>query len=505
MKTLFEIQDEFFKHLLNNFNDGIIVLDADYEITYVSDFFLQLTGFSREDFVGKPAAEVFPEDIYQLRSIFEKEEVQSSNKYYKNFKRKDQTDFTARVRFTKGKDQNGELRYIIYFKDNTPFQRTQKDILKKALTIESLAKSRKIRDGELDKAILEILESASRSMDNQRTNAWVFNDKLSEIQCIGNFDAVKNKLVEKQTLSRADMPNYFKLFDTEKIIIAADAVHDPQTSELAESYLIPHNIFSIMNIPIRIEGDMIGVLCFEHTKECRIWNQQEQQFGLIVAQMISLAIETSHRQKASRELKEALAEQQTLMKEVQHRVKNNFAIISSLINLESEKAKDEFHKSLFQESRNRLDSIAKLHELLYKSKSYTSVNLKNYLEEVLDNLKSSFAATHKEIEIINKIDTINLEVSKAIPAALILNELVTNSFKHAFSNVKRGVIEIALKEEGKKIKLIVRDSGSGFDRLSLKKPSVGLHILDDLVKQIDAELKYKSKSGTIAELTFSRA
>lgn len=506
MKTLFEIQDEFFKHLLNNFNDGVVILNSDFEITYVSDYFLLLTGYKREDFIEKNAKDVFPEDVYELRSIFEAKEINSSIKYYKKFYRKDGTDFTVRVRYTKGNDVNGELRYIIYLKDNTPFQHTQSDIVRKAVTIENLAKSRKIRNGELDEAILEILESASLSMDNQRINAWVFNEDQSQIQCIGNFDSEKNKLVEQKTLLlRANMPKYFKLLDTEKIIIATDALNDPQTSELVEFYLKPNNIYSVMDIPIRIEGDMIGILCFEHTGKTRIWNQQEQQFGLIVAQMISLALETNHRQRVAKELKESLDIQKSLMKEFQHRVKNNFAVISSLINLESEKAKDEYHKGLFQESRNRLDSIAKLHELLYKSKSYTSINLKEYLEEVIDNLSESFSASHEGIDIKAKIDDVVLGVSTAIPVALILNELVTNAYKHAFKNIDKGVIEINLSEEEKEIKLIVKDSGSGFDRATLATHSVGLHILDDLVNQIDATLNYKTDNGTIAEICFSRA
>lgn len=505
MKTLFEIQDEFFKHLLNNFNDGIIILNSDFEITYVSDYILQITGYKREDFIEKNAKEVFPEDVYELHSIFEAKEINSSFKHYKKFHNKDGSDFTARVRYTKGYDVNGELRYIIYLKDNTPFQRTQADIIRKAITIENLAKSRKIRNGLLDEAILEILESASRAMDNQRINAWVFNEDQSQIDCIGNFDASKNKMVEQQTLLRKDMPNYFKLLDTEKIIIASEALTDPQTSELVESYLKPHNITSLMDIPIRIEGDMIGILCFEHIENMRIWNQQERQFGLIVAQMISLAIETNHRQRVTRELKESLEVQKNLMKEFQHRVKNNFAVISSLINLESEKTKDEYHKGLFQEAQNRLDSIAKLHELLYKSKSYTSINLKQYLQEVLDNLSESFSASHEGIDIKIKIDDVVLGVSIAIPLALILNELVTNSYKHAFKNIKNGVIEVNLSEEGKEIKLLVKDSGDGFEKGKIETHSVGLHILEDLVKQIDATLNYRSESGTIAEVRFSRA
>jgi PAS domain S-box-containing protein len=505
MKTKFEIQDQFFEHLLNNFSEGIVVINSDYEITYVSDYLIKLTGYAEEDLVGKLVEDIFPEDTYELRKIFAAGEITSSIKFYKKFTRKDGTQFIGRIRLTRGNDIAGNTRFIVYIKDNTPFQRTQRDILRKAVTIEHLSKSRKIRNGELENAILEILQFSSRSMNTQRINAWVFNEDQSKIECIGNFDDIQNKLVEQQTLSRINMPNYFKLFESEKIIISSDAMHDSKTSELVETYLKPHNIYSLMDIPIRIEGEMIGVLCFENTHNPRVWNKQEQQFGLVVAQMISLAIETSHRQRVTRKLKAALSEQKVLLKEVQHRVKNNLAIISSLINLQSEKAKDEYHKALFQESQNRLESIAKVHELLYQSQSYTSVDLKHYLEEILSNLKESFSNTDKKIDVITKIDSIMLDVSTAIPLALILNEIVTNSYKHAFHNVKEGTIEVKLTEEKDKIKLVVKDNGSGFDPEKAGKSSLGFHILDGLVEQIDATLNYSGKAGTIAEISFIKS
>lgn len=506
MKTKFEIQDEFFEHLLNNFSEGIVVINSDYEITYVSDLLSRLTEYSKEDLVGKLAEDIFPEDVYALRKIFAAGEVTSSIKFYKKFKCKTGRQFVARIRLTTGKDSKGDLRFVVYVKDNTAYERTQNDILRKALTIEHLAKSRKIRNGELEKAITEILQSTARSMNTQRINAWVFSEDQSKINCIGNFDDGAKKMLEEETLSRLNMPNYFKLFETEKLIISTDALNDPNTAELVDIYLKPHNIYSLMDIPIRIEGDLIGVLCFEHTGTPRAWNKQEQHFGLVVAQMISLALETLHRQKATSDLKEALSGQKVLLKEVQHRVKNNLAIISSLINLQGEKTKDEFHKGLFQESKNRLDSIARVHELLYRSESYTKVNLKHYLEEILDNLKDSFSGNNKKIQIMDEVEDITLDVSTGIPLGLILNELVTNCYKHAFNNADTGVIEVKLNEEGKKIKLVVKDNGSGFDPANAGKSSLGLHILDGLVEQISGELKYSNNnSGTTAAISFERA
>ena len=97
------------------------------------------------------------------------------------------------------------MDYILYIKDNSPYQRIRKDILRKTLAVESLSKSRKIRDGKLDEAIFEILEMASRAMNTQRVNAWLFTPDYAHIHCIGNFDSVENKLVAQTDLPRIAM------------------------------------------------------------------------------------------------------------------------------------------------------------------------------------------------------------------------------------------------------------------------------------------------------------
>ena len=95
--------------------------------------------------------------------------------------------------------------------------------------IEQLSKSRKIRDGKLEDAIYEILETASHSVSTQRVNAWLFTADYSEIHCIGNFDGIQNKMVSQSNLPRIAMPHYFKLFETEKIIHTPDAFNSEQT------------------------------------------------------------------------------------------------------------------------------------------------------------------------------------------------------------------------------------------------------------------------------------
>ncbi|MCE3280040.1 MAG: hypothetical protein K0S44_2231 [Bacteroidetes bacterium] len=492
------------QQLIDHFSEGIIVLDSEYKILFASNVFLTMSGFTSDDVSGKPVDIIFPENSDIVKFVFESENRRSSDKLHTTIQSKDKKKIPVRISMTRDKGKDGNEQYFVFIKDGSQYYKIRKDILRKAVAIEHLSKSRRIRDGKLYEAIFEILQMASRSVNSERVNVWLFNEDHSEIECIGNFDAAENMMVDQKNLTRITAPKYFNLFEREMIITTSDAYNDPVTKELLESYLKPNRIHSLMDIPVRIEGVIIGVLCFEHRDTIRVWNLQEQKFALVMAQMISLALETSAKQKARHELEGALNEQKVLLKEVHHRVKNNLAIVSSLLNLQANKAKDEYHKNLFYESRNRLDSIASVHELLYLSKSYSSINFKDHIEVILKNLHDSFSASENIVTIKKDIESVELDVSTAIPLALIVNELVTNSYKHAFKGEKKGTIEVKLSEKNNIITLVLKDSGPGYDPSTVQEASIGLDIIDGLVKQIDAKISYSNKGASTHEITFSR-
>jgi two-component sensor histidine kinase/PAS domain-containing protein len=493
------------KHLIDNVNEGILVLDTTYKIIFVSNFFLSLTNFERSDLIDKAIDVIFPENADGLKFILQSNDRKPTDKLYTDIIEKDKKRIPVRISLASDRGRDDHCQYLVFIKDGRSYQRIRKDILRKAVAIESLSKSRKIRDGKLADAIYEILQVASRAVNTERVNAWLFNDDHSEIECIGNYEASVNSMVEQESLMRVSLPEYFNLFETEMIIATSDAMSDPVTKELVESYLKPNNIYSLMDIPIRIEGEIIGVVCFEHCNTIRVWNIQEQKFGLVIAQMISLAIETSEKQKARSGLEKALKEQKVLFQEMHHRVKNNLTIVSSLLNLQANKAKDDYHKNLFYRSRDRLNSIATVHQLLYQSESYSTVNFKTYLEEVLNNLQNSFSADNKKITIVKTLKDVEIDVSTAIPLALIVNELITNSYKHAFADKAEGIIGISLDETGDNVILQIKDNGPGYDFNKESDASVGMDIVHGLADQINASFKYTNESGSVHDIRFSKS
>ncbi len=493
---------EIFQDIIHHFLEHVLILNAKSEVVFISNGISSLLGYTGEEIRQHGLPYFFVNSKTTLEMLYNRVDKYGECFFTDNIRHKYRTYINVVFRATQI-EEKGELFYVVFIRDNTHQQIVRKDIIKKALTIEGLSKSRKIRDGKIDEAIYEILEMSSRATNTIRVNAWVFDEGKTEIQCIGNFDARENSLVPQGSLPRIAMPFYFSLFETEKIIITNDAFHETKTAELYDFYLKPHNIQALMDIPVRIEGEMIGVICFENVGSPREWSLQEQKFGLVAAQMISLALESYEKKKARQSLEASLHEQKVLLQEIHHRVKNNLSIVASLMNLQAEKSKDEYHKRLFDECRDRLNSIATVHELIYKAKSYSQLNFKEYMNQILDNLGRSYSSS-QQIGLVKGINDVHLDISSAIPLALIVNELITNAYKHAFKGRKEGQIEVSLLENSQHVSLTIRDNGVGFDDAQIPRNSIGLDILKGLVDQIDGTCQRINNNGTTYKISFSK-
>jgi two-component sensor histidine kinase len=225
---------------------------------------------------------------------------------------------------------------------------------------------------------------------------------------------------------------------------------------------------------------------------------------LLVIKNEELKEENIIRRQAEEQAKVALKERELLLAEIHHRVKNNLAIISALINLQIENLKDVESKIIFEETKDRIYSMALIHNQLYQNNSFAQIEFAQYINNFCSYLSKSYQ-TNPGIEIIEKTEKILLDIKTAIPCALILNELITNSFKHAFKNQAKGKIEVGLKTEGRQIIFYVSDSGEGMDKKQLQSTSMGMSLITSLIEQIDGKLEYKNESGSTFLISFTIA
>ncbi len=224
--------------------------------------------------------------------------------------------------------------------------------------------------------------------------------------------------------------------------------------------------------------------------------------------MVIVYTDITHQKEHEKQLQKSLTEKEILLKEIHHRVKNNLTVISDLLSLQSRYLDDNQAKEMFQESRNRVLTMMKIHEKLYQSQDFTKVNFKNYLESTVNNLFKTYGINWDNITYTVDVENVSLSIEKAIPCGLIINELVTNSLKHAFSEIKgkKGVIEILMyKVNDKNIELIIRDNGKGLpENINLNKTdSLGLKLVDILSKgQLDGEVSINRNGGTEFKIKF---
>jgi PAS domain S-box-containing protein len=215
--------------------------------------------------------------------------------------------------------------------------------------------------------------------------------------------------------------------------------------------------------------------------------------------------DVTRRTQAEELIKASLHEKEALLKEIHHRVKNNLQVISSLLALQARAVADETTKKKFHESRDRVHSMALLHESLYHSDNLAWIDFPAYIRQLAEHLFRSYGATAERIRLRTDLDRLFLNMDIAVPCGLIVNELISNSLKYAFPEGRSGEIHVELRESGDRTaSLTVADDGigldSGFDWVNAS--SLGLRLVRTLAQQLDATLEVGDGPGTHFRLTF---
>lgn len=230
----------------------------------------------------------------------------------------------------------------------------------------------------------------------------------------------------------------------------------------------------------------------------RVQNEQPLGVGVVV-------LDITEHMRMEEELKASLREKEALLREIHHRVKNNMQVISSLFGLQSDFIADPQALELFRESQNRIQSMALIHEKLYRSTNLACIDLAAYIKDLAAELCRSYGVDKGRIALQVTGEQVAFDVDTAIPCGLILQELISNCLKHAFPGDKTGEIHIVLRADGdEKCALTVRDTGVGFpagiDFHSAD--TLGLQLVSMLTEQLGGTIVREPGTGTIVTLTF---
>ncbi len=201
----------------------------------------------------------------------------------------------------------------------------------------------------------------------------------------------------------------------------------------------------------------------------------------------------------------SLAEKETLLKEIHHRVKNNLQVVSGLLKWQSSHIKDDAALSAINEGQNRVQSMALIHQRLYQSENLKGIKMDEYIKRLTESLFHSYNIKPGKISLTTEIENIDLDIDTVIPMGLILNELISNALKHAFNDCEEGKIKVKLflDKNTKEIALCVEDNGPGMPLQSGKqKTSFGWELIETLTDKLDGHLNIDNSNGTIIQLLF---
>jgi PAS domain S-box-containing protein len=454
----------FTTNMFNSSLDMIMASDRNNLITQVNNAVFKTFGYNTQEIIC-----LQPKDLYASEEDFDVVRLSLLEKGV----------FSGEI---KNRHKNGET--FISFLSASVLRNTQGKIIgtmgiSRDIT-ESLRSQQKIR--EQDAKIRSIFDNAANMLIwTIDTNYCLLSFNHNFIQVLKTYFAIEPRIgmsmaeIIKPLLSQ-DLYDYS--------IQSFEKTFNGKTSELEGPFKTKNNqtiwIETFLN-PILMEGGAIKeISCISH--------------------------EITEKKASESQIRQSLKEKEVLLKEVHHRVKNNLQVISSILNLQSSYVKDDQILSILRESQNRIKSMSYIHESLYQTKNFSSINFSEYIVNLSNNLFHSYQIFDNFIELKLKVDPVNLNLDQAIPCGLIVNELITNALKYAFKNKKAGEIFIGISEKEKTVSIQIEDNGVGLPEgfNYLKTETLGLQLVATLVEQLDGQLELKSEKGTNYLITFDK-
>lgn len=295
-----------------------------------------------------------------------------------------------------------------------------------------------------------------------------------------------------------------------------DYVTKPFTSEEVLARVKTHLSMHFMQEQLEIWNTQLGGEVVARQKsENALQNAHDELEFLVEKRTMELSeankalqIEIKEHKQAKEEIRASLREKEVLLKEIHHRVKNNMQLIISLLRLQSEQISDSKHLEMFKDSLDRLRSMALIHERLYMSGDFSTIDFNNYVETFVNEMFRAHGVDSSRIATNMKIENVTLSVDYALPCGLIINELLSNSLKYAFPQGRKGKISIAVcSVNEQEVKLIYSDNGIGLpENIDFENTeSLGLYLVRTLAEhQLAAKISLERTDGTKYHIQFKK-
>jgi PAS domain S-box-containing protein len=485
--------EEKYHNLFQQSNDAIFIHDLSGRIIDTNQKVLDLFGYTYQEILSLNISDLHPPTVLSKSKLaFDTISRFGSVSFEIDFKKKNGDIFPAEV--SSGVFEASGQIYIQGIVRDISEQTRARQIQSVLFNITEATGSAKGLD-----ELLKVIHSQLGTLIDT-TNFYVA--LYDEESGLYSFPYIVDELEEGETFTHQELKKSLTDYvrRTGLPLLADEKTH----KKLMKSYevdLVGTESKIWMGAPLKTPDSVIGVVVVQSYRDDTIYSESDMEILSYISEHIAMAI---HRKRAEEKIKSSLKEKDVLLKEIHHRVKNNMQIISSLLRLQSKEIQDEVTKKIFSVSQNRIRSIALIHETLYQSEDLGRIDFTRYVYKLATHLISMYRPEGQGIELNLEAKNVILDINKAIPCGLIINELVSNALKHAFPGNRAGKIHIILESKDGGYKLQIRDTGVGFPEAIdfMETESLGLQIVNDLVKQLEGKIQLKRKGGTIFHITF---
>jgi PAS domain S-box-containing protein len=453
---------------VNSTDVGITITDAnnkdDQPIIFANDGFTNLSGYSREEVLGRNCRFLQADDHNQDGLVDIRDHIKNGEKgssIIRNYK-KDGTPFWNELSIAPIENDAGELTHFIGI---------QNDISK----------------------LIDVQEELRHEKDMHQLVTKNSTDMISRHSLDGTYLYVTPS--SEQVLG----------FTPEELVgqNAFDNFHPDDLERVEEAHKVLHTNPE--------DNKTITVSYRKKTKSGEYkWVETVSRATLnpendTVVEIQANTRDITTRKKYEHELEESVEEKKVLLQEIHHRVKNNLAVISGLLQIQQFDSENKELNKILGNSISRIKSMALIHEKLYRSESLSHLNFREYIEDLVSSIEKSYNLG-ENIDIHIDCDNTVLNVNQAVPCALILNEVISNAMEHAFPEKRKGTIWVSFKEHGDKIHASIKDNGVGIPDSVLKgeKMNMGFTIIQTLMRQLNAAKEFKNEDGTELNFTFDR-
>ena len=285
---------------------------------------------------------------------------------------------------------------------------------------------------------------------------------------------------------------------TQEIVLLADARAAHAFS--SDAYFQERGSRSVVCVPLVKQAELVGILYLENRLTPHVFGNSR----IALLELLASQAATSLQNASLEEENASLTEKESLLKEVHHRVKNNLQLIGSMLSLQASRIKDPAVAELFADSRNRVRSMALVHENLYRAGNFAKIPMASHVRALCAELSRAYLTPGRDVELVIAVGDMHLDMNRAVACGLIINELLSNALKHAFPQGRPGLIRIEVELHDGRYSLRVQDDGvglpAGFD--FNRSESLGLQLVSDLTRQLRGTIEVVRDSGTTFVIEF---